>query len=46
MEQVEGRNPVFEMLKAGRSIKKIVVMKRGKEDGVMERILSLARNCA
>lgn len=43
MEQVEGRNPVFEMLKAGRSIKKIVVMRRAEEDAVMERILSLAR---
>lgn len=43
MEQVEGRNPVFEMLKAGRSMKKIVVMRRVEGDVVMERILSLAR---
>jgi 23S rRNA (guanosine2251-2'-O)-methyltransferase len=43
MEQVEGRNPVFEMLKAGRSMKKIVVMRGTEEDVVIERILSSAR---
>ena len=43
MEQVEGRNPVFEMLKAGRSMKKIVVMRGTEGAVVMERILSLAR---
>ena len=43
MEQVEGRNPVFEMLKAGRSMKKIVVMKGTEGADVMKRILSLAQ---
>lgn len=43
MEQVEGRNPVFEMLKAGRSMKKIVVMKGTEGSDVMKRILSLAQ---
>jgi 23S rRNA (guanosine2251-2'-O)-methyltransferase len=43
MEQVEGRNPVFEMLKAGWSIKKIVIMKGTEGAVVLERILSLAR---
>ena len=43
MEPVEGRNPVFEMLKAGRSMKKIVVVKGTEGAVVMERILSLAR---
>jgi len=42
VERVEGRNPVLEMLKAGRSMKKLVVM-RGEGDVVLERILSLAR---
>lgn len=43
MEQVEGRNPVFEMLKADRSVKKIVVMKGTEGAVVLERILSLAK---
>jgi len=43
MEQVEGRNPVFEMLKTDRSVKKIVVMKGIESADVMKRILSLAR---
>jgi 23S rRNA (guanosine2251-2'-O)-methyltransferase len=43
MEQVEGRNPVFEMLKTDRGVKKIVVMKGIESADVMKRILSLAR---
>jgi 23S rRNA (guanosine2251-2'-O)-methyltransferase len=43
MEQVEERNPVFEMLKADRDMKKIVVMKKAEGYASMERMLSLAR---
>jgi 23S rRNA (guanosine2251-2'-O)-methyltransferase len=43
MEQVEGRNPVFEMLKADRGMKKIVIMKGAEGYVGMERMLSLAQ---
>jgi len=42
LDKLEGRNSVFEALKSGRSINKIIVSK-GEREGSIKQILSLAR---
>lgn len=43
MDQIEGRNPVIEALRAGREINKLLVA-RGSKAGSMKAILALARS--
>jgi len=42
LDSIEGRNPVFEALRAGRTINKILVAK-GEKEGSIKQIIALAR---